>query len=139
LKSLVSIVLLSGLILAYSHRALAADAKNDPSQFPLAVHVSASAYAPSPSYDSLYGPFNKFSQIVTADINGKHCQLYGPTFTGPKAPGGLYGGNGLLNLGDYHARLITDEHKTSYESVQEFEILFPDGAMRRFSVISQSE
>jgi hypothetical protein len=32
----------------------------------------------------------------------------------------------LLALGDYHAELIQDEHKTTYESLQECEFLFPE-------------
>jgi hypothetical protein len=43
----------------------------------------------------------------------------------------------LINPGDYHASLTQDEHKTSYESLQQFEILFPDGTARRFSVVAQ--
>jgi hypothetical protein len=131
LKNLPFVILLSTLAVVGTHHVFAADAKNDPSQYPLAIHVSASAYAPR--YD--FGRIDESSEIVTATIDGKHYQLLGPTST-------PYVGkccHGLLNPGDYHAKLVKDEHKTAYESLQEFEILFPDGTTRRFQVISQSE
>jgi len=44
-----------------------------------------------------------------------------------------------LALGDYKAKLVRDEHKTSYESAQVYEFLFPDKKTRRFEVVGQSE
>jgi hypothetical protein len=103
----------------------AADNKANPADYPLAVHVSASTYAPP----------DNLNQTLTATIAGKHYQLLGPCSSAK-----IYSHpNGLINPGDYHARLSMDEHKTSYESLQQFEILLPDGTTRRFSVIAQSE
>jgi hypothetical protein len=113
-------------MLALSAAALAANTKADPADYPLAVHLSASSYAPGPSL---------LSEILTATIDGKHYELEGPASSAKI----FTHGNGLLNPGDYHARLSMDQHKTSYESVQQFEILFPDGTTRRFAVIGQSE
>jgi len=121
MKNFSTAALVCCLILTSAHLVLGADAKNDPSQFPLAVHVSASTYAIPTNTGYGY-------ELVTATIGGKHYQLGGP----PK-------GNGLLNPGDYQARLSMDVHKTRYESLQQFEILFPDGTTRRFDVIAQSE
>jgi hypothetical protein len=45
----------------------------------------------------------------------------------------------LLALGDYKAKLVKDEHKTTYDSLQIYEFLFPDNKTRRFVVIGQSE
>jgi hypothetical protein len=45
----------------------------------------------------------------------------------------------LINPGDYPARLTVDEHKTTYESRQSYEFLFPDGTTRRFDVIAKLE
>ncbi|MFZ1937860.1 MAG: hypothetical protein WBA18_17365 [Terracidiphilus sp.] len=132
MKNLAPAVLLFSLMLVCAHRAFAADAKPDPSQYTLAVHISAAAYAPQ-DYQGA-GAFNTLSEIVTAVIDGKHYQLLGPTYSAHTKCC-----DGLINPGDYHARWSTDEHKTSYESLQELEILFPDGATRRFSVIAQSE
>jgi hypothetical protein len=88
------------------------------------VHVSAAQYATDPLYE-----------VLTVTIDGKHYELQGPT-SSAKA---YMHGNGLINPGDYHAKLVQDTHKTTYESLQEFEFLLPDGSKRKFSVIAQSE
>jgi hypothetical protein len=119
-------IVLSCLTLAGARCALAADNKANPADYPLAVHVSASEYAL---------PMNGLNEIVTATIDGKHYQLQGPASSAKI----FSHGNGLINPGDYQAKLTADEHKTSYESLQQYEILFPDGTTRRFSVIAQSE
>lgn len=117
----------SGLLIACLLAAascFAAD-KADPADYPLTVHVSGAAY----------GPPNELFLTLTATIKGMHYQLVGPTSSGK-----LYShANGLINPGDYRARLTVDEHKSSYESMQQYEILFPDGTTRKFSVVAQSE
>jgi hypothetical protein len=45
----------------------------------------------------------------------------------------------ILALGDYKAKLFKDEHKTAYDSVQVYEILFADKKTRRFEVVGQTE
>jgi hypothetical protein len=45
----------------------------------------------------------------------------------------------LLALGDYKAKLVKDEHKTPYDSLQVYEFLFPDNKIRRFEVVGQTE
>ncbi|HVM91960.1 MAG TPA: hypothetical protein VMT67_04060 [Terriglobales bacterium] len=40
----------------------------------------------------------------------------------------------LLALGDYKAKLVTDEHKNAYDSFQTFEFEFPDKKLRKFMV-----
>ena len=47
--------------------------------------------------------------------------------------------NSLLALGDYKAKLVKDEHKTTYDSLQVYEFLFPDNKTRRFALVGQSE
>jgi hypothetical protein len=123
MKTLASAFLLSSLAIGCFSRAVAADSKPDPSQYTLLVHVSAVEYVPG-SGNSL--------EVLTVTVGGKHYQLQGGTILARKF-------DGLLNLGDYPARLSQDEHRTSYESQQEFELLFPDGTMRRFGVVAQSE
>jgi hypothetical protein len=98
--------------------------KTDPAEYSLSVHISGAEYAPNVLY-----------QILTATIDGKHYQIEGPT-SSSKA---YMHGNGLLNPGDYHAKLSEDTHKTAFESIQTYELLLPDGTTRRFSVIAQSE
>jgi hypothetical protein len=45
----------------------------------------------------------------------------------------------LLALGDYKAKLVKDDHKTTYDSYQVYEFLFPDGKTRSFDVVGQIE
>jgi hypothetical protein len=53
--------------------------------------------------------------------------------------GGDPTGGSLLALGDYRAKLVKDEHRTAYESRQEYEFLFPDSKTKKFIVVGQSE
>jgi hypothetical protein len=45
----------------------------------------------------------------------------------------------LLALGDYKAKLVKDEHKNGYDSLQVYEFLFPDKKTRQFEVVGQTE
>jgi hypothetical protein len=94
--------------------------------YSIAVHVSASEYL---------GLVNDQAQIITVTIGGKHYQLQGPT----SSARAFVHGNGLLNLGDYQAKLVEDTHKSAYESMQVYEFLLPDGSKRKFGVVGQSE
>lgn len=93
--------------------------KPDPSQYPIVVHVSAS------QLESI--GINEF-QTLTVTIGAKHYLLWG----------GLISGN-MLDPGDYPARLILDEHKTSYVSSQAYEFLFPDGKTWKCYLAGESE
>jgi hypothetical protein len=94
--------------------------------YDIAVHVSASEYL---------NLVNEQAQILTVTIGEKHYQLQGPT-SSAKA---FVHGNGLLNLGDYQAKLVVDTRKSAYESMQVYEFLLPDGSKRKFGVVGQSE
>ena len=45
----------------------------------------------------------------------------------------------LLALGEYKAKLVKDEHRTTYDSLQVYEFLFPDQKTRKFLVVGQTE
>ena len=45
----------------------------------------------------------------------------------------------MLALGDYKAKLVQDEHKTTYDSYQIYEFLFPDKKTRKFVVVGRTE
>ena len=77
---------------------------------------------------SSYFPPCQAPQHLTAIIDGKKYELYAPDSV-----------SFLLALGDYKAKLVKDEHKTSYESVQVYEFLFPDKKTREFKVVGQNE
>jgi hypothetical protein len=47
--------------------------------------------------------------------------------------------NTVLVLGDYKAKLVKDEHKTTYDFLQVYEFLFADKKTRKFEVVGQSE
>jgi len=86
-----------------------------PEVYSLDVHVISSYFPPFPE-----------NQHLNVIIDGKKYELRGPQ-------------DGLLALGDYKAKLVKDEHKTSYESAQVYEFLFPDKKTREFKVVGQSE
>lgn len=45
----------------------------------------------------------------------------------------------LLALGDYKTKLVTDEHKNTYDSVRVYEFLLSDKKTRKFEVVGQTE
>ena len=95
-----------------------APAAQKPDEYPITVHVTASYYR-----GGVYGHQLELDVV----IDGRKYSLGGTT------------NNGLLALGDYKAKLVRDDHKTTYESYQEYELLFPDKKTRKFDVIGQSE
>ncbi len=106
------IAVLSFLCLA---AACAAQKPANPSQYPIAVHVSAVKVQSS-------------IQTLTVTIAGKHYLLWGPLISGS-----------MIDPGDYRAKLTTDVHKTSYLSSQEYEFLFPDGKTWKCFLTGESE
>jgi hypothetical protein len=81
--------------------------------YPISVHVVSSL---------LVGGYFQLNVV----IEGKKYYLQG-----------VY--DGVLSPGDYKAKLVKDEHKTSYEANQTYEFLFPDNKTRRYVLIGQSE
>ncbi len=69
------------------------------------------------------------AQRLNVIIGGKKYELVG----GPTNP------YAVLALGDYMAKLVKDEHKTTYDSYQIYEILFPDHKTHKFAVVGQTE
>ena len=86
--------------------------------YPITVHVSAAKWRQNPNWSV---------QLLEVTINGKKYELSGEI------------GNGLLALGDYPAKLVRDEHKTAYQTMQEYELQFPDGKAEKFTLVGQSE
>ena len=93
-------------------------AARTPDEYPITIHVTSSYYQ-----GGIFG--HQLGLDVV--IDGRKYSLAGTT------------NNGLLALGDYKAKLVRDDHKTTYESFQEYELLFPDKKTRKFVVIGQSE
>jgi hypothetical protein len=95
-----------------------------PDDYPIDVHVVSSYFVTVPGHGGSVGESQKLSVL----IGGKKYEL---TAIASRA--------GLLSLGDYKAKLIRDEHKTTYQSNQEYELLFPDKTTKKFYVTGQSE
>jgi hypothetical protein len=91
----------------------------NPADYTINVHVSRSRSV-------IEGSPNR-RQKLNVVIDGKKYELEG------------YGGEGMLALGDYKAKLVKDEHKGGYDSLQVYEFLFPDQKTRKFMLVGQTE
>lgn len=96
----------------------------NPDEYSINIHVVSSSFVTVPGMGGSAGTTQKLNVL----IGGKKYELSGLASTG-----------GLLALGDYKARLVRDDHKTTYESRQAYELLFPDKTTKKFSVTGQSE
>jgi hypothetical protein len=90
----------------------------NPADYTITVHVTVSR---------LVFEAGAANQELNVTIDGKKFELR----SGPV--------NGLLALGDYKAKLVKDEHKTTYDSSQTYELVFADRKTRRFEMVGQSE
>jgi hypothetical protein len=87
-----------------------------PDDYTINIHVSSSSIATGGGQD------------LSVVIDGKKYELACECATGT-----------LLALGDFKAKLVKDEHKTTYDSIRVYEFLFADKKTRRFEVIGQTE
>ena len=67
--------------------------------------------------------------MLDAVVEGKKYELRSETIL-PK---------GVVALGDYKAKLVSDKQKPTHEFTREYDLMFPDGSTRKFSVIGQME
>jgi len=67
---------------------------------------------------------------LTALVGGRHFELEGSKKRTPES---------ILVLGDYKAKLITDEHSKPYLSETVYELQYPDGSTEKFLVVSESK
>lgn len=102
----------------------------NPDEYSVKIHVISSRWLMEPGMS--IGP--QAVQRLTVMIDGKKYELEAPALRA-----NLQAGVTLLALGDYKAKLVQDVHKTTYESSQAYEFLFPDNKTRKFFVVSQSE
>jgi hypothetical protein len=93
----------------------------NPDEYTVNVHVSASHIV---SERNEIGDVQKLNAI----IKGKKYELESTV------PVGM-----LLATGDYKAKLVKDEHKTTYDSYQVYEFLFADKKTRQFILVGQTE
>jgi hypothetical protein len=90
-----------------------------PADYTINIHVNASRSV----IERDINPWQELSVV----IDGRKYELKG------------YGEGVLLALGDYKAKLVKDEHKGTYDSLQVYEFLFSDRRTRKFSVVGQAE
>jgi hypothetical protein len=95
----------------------------NPVDYTIDVHVSSSHLDVDQG-----GKITTVTQRLEVTIGGKKYELEA-TRNGAK----------LLALGDYKARLVQDQHKTSYESWQIYEFLFPDKKTGQYAVVGVKE
>ncbi len=93
-----------------------AGANPNPAEYTINVHVTASNTA------------NLGYQVLDVVIDGKKYKLGSELRIGH-----------LLALGDYKAKLVENQHQTTYDSVQVYEFLFPDLKTRQYLLVGQSE
>lgn len=90
--------------------------------YSLTVHLTASRMI-------LHGHSIAYQQLLSATIDGKKYELESISAV-----------HKLLELGDYKARLVSDEHgKGTYDSWQVYELEFPDQKVRRYLVVGRLE
>ena len=103
----------------------------NPNEYSINVHVNSSCWRMAPTFLSSHAPVQRLAVI----IDGKKYELEAAAPLRASREAGVT----LLALGDYKAKLVQDEHKTTYESSQAYEFLFPDNKTRKFEVVGQSE
>jgi hypothetical protein len=106
------------ILLLLATIAHAADPKPADDTITITIHVSATRIA--------FG--GHLVQDLDVIIDGKKYELISELGVGR-----------LLVLGDYKAKLVKDDHRTTYDSYQVYEFLFPDGKTRKFDVVGQIE
>jgi hypothetical protein len=95
-----------------------------PSAYNLTVHVVGSSIG-----EECAGHACEHSQNLRVTIDGQKYELQSDTLLA----------KGVIALGDYPGRLITDEHKPTKEFTREYTLQFPDGSTRNFQVIGVTE
>jgi len=96
----------------------------DQDQYSINVHVVSSHWGKWPG--------SAAAQRLNIIVDGKKYELEAPASPNPWDMT-------LLAPGDYKAKLVRDVHKTSYESSQAYEFLFPDKKTIKFIVVGLSE
>lgn len=99
--------------------------KPNPADYPISVHVIS-------SHRDINAVSLERDCSLDVTINGKQYEFAGFC---QRANGHQM----IIPLGDYKAKLITDEHPTPYQSYQTYELLFPDDKTVKFEVVGLTE
>ena len=98
-----------------------AGTNSNPAEYTISVHVTTSRMV-------IEGSASAHQQRLNVVIDGKKYELESEIYP-----------NALLKLGDYKAKVVKDEHRSTYDSYQVYEFLFLDNKTRRFMVVGQTE
>jgi len=101
--------------------AWAAKPAPNPADYTITVHVQSSRL------NVVQGWSNPSLHHLTVLIDGKKFELEGG------------GGLGVLRVGDYKAKIASDETKRPYEYLRVYEFLFADGTTRQYRVVGEGE
>lgn len=117
-------VLFAFLLLAPA-LAFAAD-KPNPADYTVTIHVQSSHLIDICSSD-IKGATCGWTQSLTVLIDGTKYEIMDQRYD-----------NAVLRLGDYKARIVKDDTSRAYEYTRTYELLFADGATRKYNVIGES-
>ncbi len=118
MKVILTILLLAPALACYARE------KPDlnPADYSISVHVQSSRL------NDLCAPGCIWVQHVNVLIDGKKFEL---SDTSPRTD--------LLRIGDYKAKVLKDETGHSFEYQRTYEFLMPDGELRKFVVVGETE
>ena len=118
------------LILLSSVAVIAQEAKPNPDDYTVDVHVRSSRLVDSCSRVSNGTSVCVWVHELKVEIDGKNYDLHSET---------LKWYAGILRTGGYKARVLKQDAKRSYEYNRTYELLFPDGRTRKYMVDGESE
>jgi hypothetical protein len=102
-------------------------AKPNPSDYTVAVHVQSSRLVLFCGDVTGGSSVCSWEQHLSVIIDGKKFEIQ------PQVA------KNLLRVGDYKAKIVKDETPNAYEYFRVYELLFPDGQTRQYSVVGEME
>jgi hypothetical protein len=118
------------LILLSSVSMFAQEAKPNPDDYTINVHVRSSRLANSCGGVSFGSSTCSSNQRLKVEIDGKTYDLTSQDLGAHVA---------LLRTGNYKARMLKDDTKRGYEYNRTYELLFSDGGTRKYRVTGEQE
>jgi hypothetical protein len=90
-----------------------------PAEYNVTVHVIASKSLPCSIGDATHDNCRQHLNVL---IDGKKYELEADAF-------------GVLALGDYPAKQLSEIHRSSYEGLRRYQLWFPDGKTRTYGLV----
>jgi hypothetical protein len=108
---------------------LAQDAKPNPADYAINVHVRSSRLVTDCGNVIQGSSICSTYQSLKVEIDGKKYDLSSGPVRNP----------GVLRTGNYKARVLKEDAKKDYEYTRTYELLFSDGVTRKYWVAGESE